>query len=312
MKNECNIIRDLLPLYAENMVSFDTAAFVEEHLKGCEACRREYERTKEPQQTLERRDAVPLVKLRKKLKLQKIQTIALTAVFVIALLVSAFAVLDAPAYLPYSDGLVTVEALGDKGMLLSFDEEVTDFSYTVYDDPDGGNFYCCDIQAWTSLWDQLFSKSAGKRTAIVTTKQTKPIVAAYIPNNGSENVGIARFDPNGENRVEKITDYEGAIALPRLSLGYYFILALAALGVLAFVWPMTRKKPCLRVWVERLGLYPVAYMIGHCIVSGFHTTSYSMTRDFCMILFLSILLYSAFLLAHNIWRLKREIRGINR
>ena len=33
MKNECSIIRDLLPLYAENMVSDDTAAFVAEHLK---------------------------------------------------------------------------------------------------------------------------------------------------------------------------------------------------------------------------------------------------------------------------------------
>lgn len=46
MKNECSIIRDLLPLYAENMVSPDTAEFVEEHLKGCEACREEYEKAK--------------------------------------------------------------------------------------------------------------------------------------------------------------------------------------------------------------------------------------------------------------------------
>ena len=46
MKNECSIIRDLLPLYAENMVSDDTAAFVAEHLKSCEACRKEYEQIK--------------------------------------------------------------------------------------------------------------------------------------------------------------------------------------------------------------------------------------------------------------------------
>ena len=41
MRNECNIVRDLLPLYAENMVSADSRDFVEEHLKGCEACRLE-------------------------------------------------------------------------------------------------------------------------------------------------------------------------------------------------------------------------------------------------------------------------------
>ena len=33
MKNECSFVRDVLPLYFENMVSEDTAAFVEEHLK---------------------------------------------------------------------------------------------------------------------------------------------------------------------------------------------------------------------------------------------------------------------------------------
>ena len=138
MRNECNIIRDLLPLYAENMVSSDTAAFIEEHLKGCEACRKEYERTKGPQPTQEISHAAPLLKLSRKMKVKRIQTIALTAVFVIALFVSAFAVLDAPIYLPYSEGIVTAEQFGDKGMLLTFDEEVTDFGYMVYDDPDGG------------------------------------------------------------------------------------------------------------------------------------------------------------------------------
>ena len=33
MRNECNIIRDILPLYIEDMVSAETAELVEEHLK---------------------------------------------------------------------------------------------------------------------------------------------------------------------------------------------------------------------------------------------------------------------------------------
>lgn len=43
MKNECNIIRDILPLYVEDMVSADTSAFVEEHLEKCAECRAELE-----------------------------------------------------------------------------------------------------------------------------------------------------------------------------------------------------------------------------------------------------------------------------
>lgn len=311
MRNECNIIRDILPLYAENMVTSDTADFVEEHLKDCEACRKEYERTKKPQPAQEISPPAPLLKLSRKLKVKRIQTIALTAVFVIALLVSAFAVLDAPIYLPYSEGLVTPEPLGDRGILLTFDEEVTDFNYTIYEDPDGGNLYYCDIEAWTSLWDKWFSQGKGSLSATVTTRFTKPIIAVYVPNNGTENVCIAKYDPNAENRIEKNVDYENVIILPRLSLSYYLILAVAALAVMGIIWFLTRKKSELRVWVERIGLYPVAYIISHCIVSGINWASYSLPRDFALIVFISILLYSGLLLAHNVWRLKREIKEIN-
>lgn len=311
MRNECNIIQDLLPLYVENMVSSDTAAFVEEHLKSCEACRKECEKSKEPQSTQEISGAAPLLKLSQKMKVKRIQTIALTAVFVIAVLVSAFAVLDAPIYFPYSEGLVTFEQLGDKGLLLTFDEGVTDFDYVVYDDPDGGDFYYCDIQAWTSLWDKWFSQGKGTLSATVTTRHTKPVVAVYVPNDRSENVCIAKYDPNAENRIEKNVDYENTIVLPRLSLGYYLTLAVTALVVLGVVWLFTRKKAEVRVWIERIGLYLVSYIISHCIVSGINWASYSLPRDFSLIIFLSILLYSGLLLAHNIWRLKKEIKEIN-
>lgn len=38
MRNECNIVQDILPLYLEGMVSRDSVSFVEEHLKNCPEC----------------------------------------------------------------------------------------------------------------------------------------------------------------------------------------------------------------------------------------------------------------------------------
>lgn len=298
MRNECNIIQDILPLYAENMVSPDTASYVEEHLKRCEACRKKYERTKEPEQGDRTTDIVPLRKLRKKMTAKKIQTVALTALFVVTLLVSAFAVLDAPAYLPYSQELVTAEPIGDCGLRIAFDKKVTDFCYNIYPDPNGGNFYYCDVQAWNSLWDKWFTDSE-ELSAIVFPKDPYPIKAVYIPNDGSENVCFY-----GDQ------DYEGAIVLPRLSLGYYLILAAAALALVAVIWLLTKKNGELRVWVERMGLYPMSYIVSHCIVSGRHTRSYSLQRDFFLIIFLSLLLYSVLLLAYGIWRSKKEMKEI--
>ena len=40
MKISCDIIKDLLPLYAEDLASEDTKELVEEHLQGCENCQK--------------------------------------------------------------------------------------------------------------------------------------------------------------------------------------------------------------------------------------------------------------------------------
>lgn len=48
MRNECSVIRDILPLYIDGIISEDTISFVEEHLETCAACRIELERMKAP------------------------------------------------------------------------------------------------------------------------------------------------------------------------------------------------------------------------------------------------------------------------
>ncbi len=138
------------------------------------------------------------------------------------------------------------------------------------------------------------------------------MIAVYIPNDGSENVCIAKYDPDARNRIEKNVNYESTIVLPRLALGYYFSIAAAVLVILGTIWLFVRKKAKLRVWVERIGMYPAAYMISHCIVSGIDWSSCSLPRDFSLIIILSVLLYSGMLLTHSIWRLKKEIKEINR
>lgn len=310
MIHECSVVRDLLPLYAENMVSPDTEEYITRHLQGCDACRREYAHTREPRPAQEMAGAAPLRLLSRRMTVKRIQIVALTVVIMITLCVCAFAVLDAPEYFPYTEGLVTPTAQGDGGMLLTFDEAVTAFDYTVYDDPEGGDFYYCDIQAWTSLWDRWFSGSKRALSATVTLPQKKPVVMVYIPNDGRENIRIARYDSAATDPIETDIEYEGRVTLPRLSLGYYFLLAAGTLMLSAAVWLLLRRKAAVRVWIERIGLYPAAYMISHGIVTGVCWASYSLPRDFFLILFISLLLYGGLLLAHSIRRMRREIREV--
>lgn len=305
MKNECSIVRDLLPLYSEDMVSTDTAAFIEEHLKNCEACMNEYERTKDPKPIQNSNDAAPLKNLSRKMKIKKINIIAMTTVFVVLFAVSVFVKLTAPSYLPYSEGIVTLEKYGDKGIILNFDESVTDFDYRVYDDPDDSSICYCDIEAWTTIWDRWFSKRNENLSAVVAGRN-KPMFISYVPNDESENICIAKYDPYAENQIETDVDTEHVITLPRLTLGYYLIFAVSAMAIMIIVWFVTRKKKQIRIWVERFGLYPAAYIISHFIISGICWATNSLTRDFFSIILLSVLLYGGLLLAQNIWYIRKE------
>lgn len=48
MKLDCDVIRDLLPLYAEKLASPASSALVEQHLAECEACRAQLEQMEKP------------------------------------------------------------------------------------------------------------------------------------------------------------------------------------------------------------------------------------------------------------------------
>lgn len=42
MKNTCNIVRDLMPLYVDDMLSEESKQLVDEHMATCKACQEEY------------------------------------------------------------------------------------------------------------------------------------------------------------------------------------------------------------------------------------------------------------------------------
>ena len=95
MRNECNFIRDILPLYIEGMVSDDTVEFVKEHLEKCPECKEEYESMKKEGKLSEvtlgdneqRADeAHALITLKKKLRKKKTGLISITAICVVVVI----------------------------------------------------------------------------------------------------------------------------------------------------------------------------------------------------------------------------------
>ena len=94
MKIHCHIIKDLIPLYVEDMLSAESVALTEEHLKECETCRQEADAfrknsgnvSSDSGKTRFMAQADEIRQFKKKLRTRKIIIIIMQAVLILVLL----------------------------------------------------------------------------------------------------------------------------------------------------------------------------------------------------------------------------------
>ena len=295
MSNKCNLIRDILPLYVEDMVSTDTREFVSEHLEHCEACRAELEHMRKPAGIIPGADIVPLKRIKKELFIKRLQTVFLTAILVCSIVSVIFGILTSPKFFPYSDNLLNVIDVPDGSVIITFDSEVTGYSCNeVFDNETEMEIY--RINAWTTTWD-LHLSNRGEQNMVIPVDSETEIQILYAQNDGSEDVLIYGANQNTE---------ENGVTLPRLILMPYFLLAFLAFVVLAILRLLLRNKQAIVVWIDRAIPFPISYMAAQLCTKGFNFTTYSSQRDFCMIILVAILLYFAMLTGKSLYKAKRN------
>lgn len=113
MDISCDIIRDLLPLYAEDLVSEDSRKLVDEHLCTCDPCTKQLGILKKAAQIPIEVETKSLKRVGDTIRRRRILA-ALTAVmFVATLILSVALLLDARVYLTAEQAVESVEALED-------------------------------------------------------------------------------------------------------------------------------------------------------------------------------------------------------
>ncbi len=300
MKLDCSIVKDLLPLYSEDLLSPESAQAVSAHLTGCEDCRREAEalrdsplsppaaKTAEPE-----KETVPLRALRRKLYLKGAAIAAAAVLFAAALLIALYAILHIPEYFPYSEDLLTVSESADGGVIVVFRKDVTGYQRASYRTEQTQNGYI--LSAWTCVWDRLFPRDRGGSLAVVFDPDATPLALSYTGNNGEEDVEILG-DPS--------LQFVHGMTLPQLTLSYYLLIMAAAfvlLCLLRYLLRGTRAKNPL----EWLMLYPPAYILAHLCIKGLDGRTYVFfLRDLALILLTSVFIYTGLLLLRWLWRLR--------
>lgn len=295
--NECAIVQDLLPLYAEKIASEETQKFVEEHLTGCQDCRNVLEdmtaETTPPVQL----DAAPLKKLRKKMTWQRVRMAAFVAIIVAVLGVGVGGYLTAAVSLPYSPD--TVRVYEEDGIVNVCDTDSRSFWLQIHAEPSSAASTVYYISAMTSVWARFthdYPSACGPFLQNVgTSRPSAQDTTVYYFTSPTETV-LLYGDP--------VTG--GAFRLQGLPLGYGLLIAAllsAVVGAAAF---LVRKKTAIKVWLERILLIPASYCVAHLCVMGTSTVSYTIQRDLSLIVIIATVVYLLALLGLNLYRGRKD------
>ena len=327
MNKDCKIVGDLLPLYAEDMVSDETKEYVECHLAECEECRASFKKMNSGELEAEMGTA-PLKNVKKKLCRKRLKAVTLAVLLVLTLAVAAFSYLTAPQYVSYDDVeyefSLTMEyadsmeqlaicrrtngensmtcfephenkGAGDARIMFSFPDKVTRCSLECYIDEDGVTQ--CFVSAWYTQWDRWFDNN-GEASCLADITADDKIAVWYAQNNGEEDAPV--FDLNAKQSG-------GTQTLPRHNMAYYFLISLLLAAILCALWIVFRKKSAGRI-LKKLFFLPVSWLCGSIAVQGFDFASYSPMRDFSLTVMAAVLIYCAVLIIINMAEIKREMQ----
>jgi len=315
MKIPCSVVRDLLPLYAEEMIEEETRALVDEHLEECSDCSQKLEEIKAaaavPAENTAVDTAKPLLALKKMINKRRWITAAIAALCVFILLVSAFHRINEWHQVPWEEGLIQVigvEKMADvekrnnpfpeeeetiqqpdesRVLTIQFDSKITGINSTMEKNENGTTEI---IQGWSSNPNK-------KLTGDYSECSINPVPDRLLYDTGSGQILLWGEPMDGS-----------LVVMPRLALASYAILACCLASLSALLWFLFRNRQCASI-LRQVFFAPVSYLAGHLLIKGFHARTFFLEDDLGSILLVGAAVYALLTLGWTAWQQRKRDNG---
>ncbi len=137
MKRDCAIVRDLLPLYIEQISSEASAAFIKEHAAQCPQCQAVLDELQKPTPVIFDTKAEAMRSIRIKLRKRTILSILSTTLILLTLLSGIFVCTVVPVWLSVDEAIVYAQQQEDGGVKVKLADRVCHITNL------GNDRFCC-------------------------------------------------------------------------------------------------------------------------------------------------------------------------
>lgn len=123
----CNVIKDLMPLYADDMLSRESRELVDEHVRTCAACRSELDAIKKaPRMPLDV-ETGGLKRVGRAIRRKRLLAALTAAMTLIAALVTGWTFMNTPIYISAEDAIDGVEQRENGALAIDFGDSVAGY-----------------------------------------------------------------------------------------------------------------------------------------------------------------------------------------
>lgn len=168
----CDIIRDLLPLYAEDMVSSDSKRLVDDHLCGCDECVKELAALKKTQAVPVETDVSSLKRVELTIRRKKTLTVLAVLMTVAALIVTASVWLMTPYILTKTEAIEDVWVTDDGALAIDYARGITGKASQSILDSDNVANVCT-----TTRYDWYMGRQKDAMLETMTEEEIKAYIA---------------------------------------------------------------------------------------------------------------------------------------
>lgn len=245
MKISCDIIRDLLPLYAEDMVSNASRDMVDEHLCECDECTKELGKLKKKESVPAEVETLAINKVKRGIRFRRILAVVTALLIVTTLVMGMKFFFSARVYLPMEDAIVSVEELENGDIQIHYSLLASGLGNAL--NPKApGNWGCI---CWAHMEDIVFpNKRLKEQRELLLAQGLDPDVTThtfmysiYGDNNGITDLQVSKNNfwyINPKDGTAEALIWEGEYSYPTVafySVNYHIAYYCGGLAVIMFV-----------------------------------------------------------------------------
>jgi hypothetical protein len=310
MELNCNVIRDILPLYAEDMASNATKKLIEGHLCGCDACKNVLAEMSVQSELTDENAQMGLKSVSAGIRRTRLWTVATAVLLVITILTSLIIFLTFPVWATAEEAIKNIECLDDGRIKVYFTEQCAGI---IGVNKHGSHGILCQKERWNGLFPKKLPEgmndaSYGNYMILGNTtidgevsQYAKDVNIWYVDYH----TGIADtllWDSGDAGEGTQMQEMSYSLLWVFLGVAAAFLLTL----LLGF---LLRKRSSGRYFQNRAAVFGSFCISSLVVTSG----KFMVYEDFWMkmstIGILTVLMSATLLCGLHLWRLKKQLQA---